>query len=936
MKIVLAVLFGLFAIASESLVSVLLAALAGWLLGTQQELAQRLRQLEAHRATHTSGTAAAAAGAPNGNTNPAERPASPARLSARTALPSEADEAAHTTAPASLSIAAAASGSVSVNREAAVPESAKGTAAPAETRVSPPPLPAASRRTQPENTASPELAARGAASTPPGSTKPLLETLLDWLFGGNLPVKLGVLVLFAGVAAALRYAAQQGMFELPIGWRFIGIGAAAIGALLFALGQRGSRPAFSLSLQGGAIGVLLLCVFAAFRLYALLAPGVALAMVVLLVALAALLAVWQNAAALAVLGFLGGYLAPVLISTGSGNQMALFSYYAALNAAVFGVAWWRHWHALNLMGFLFTFGVGSLWGLRSYTSADYASSQFFLLLFWAFYLGIAVLGAVRRGLAASHGVQASLSFALPLWAFSLQAGILEGDRSALSLSAVLAAAVYAALAALLMRGSRARLQGEAFAWVAAGFVTVAVPLAFSAQQTAAVWALQGVGAMWLGLRQQRPMSRVFGWLLQFAAGCALLMHAVEALNDGRLEDSDYRIGFRFSLSLLAAAGLLASRLHERFERPRVEIWLAFLLGTGWLGLLWLHLGWSPPFGLEPFETLLGMAVLIALGASLLRAVLGWARLGWLSVIPLAALPLLGLCVLVEHAEPALEGGGLALWALSFVASGITLKALREPPMRLTGAAHLAVLATLSLVLGSDFSQRAERAHLGGAWTWTLAVLPLAALAWALWRQPRRFAWPLADRFARYAGAWHGAAVLALGAAWFGALYSHGDAAPMPYLPLLNPMELLQWGLLLLAWQSLPKQARSDLLPLRAGLAGAALLLLTQAALRCLHHHAGLPWSPALFDSALTQGVLSVLWALAGVIAWVAGSRRGNWYVWLGGAALMGVVLVKLVLVDRAYLGNLAGIGAVLTVGLLLVGVGYLAPSPPRRAETAKH
>jgi uncharacterized membrane protein len=49
---------------------------------------------------------------------------------------------------------------------------------------------------------------------------------------------------------------------------------------------------------------------------------------------------------------------------------------------------------------------------------------------------------------------------------------------------------------------------------------------------------------------------------------------------------------------------------------------------------------------------------------------------------------------------------------------------------------------------------------------------------------------------------------------------------------------------------------------------------------------------------------------------------------------MGVVLLKLVLVDRAYLGNLAGIGAVLTVGLLLVIVGYLAPSPPRRAESA--
>lgn len=921
MKIVLAVVFGLLAVASESLVSVLLAALAGWLLGSQRELAQRLRKLEAHRTMDAPGTARARM--PDGTIHPPEHPASPARPPAATAQQTETDKAARPAAVASAPIVATASGSAWVTRDATVPARAETTTAPTAPRVSPPPLPAGSQRTQAAGAAAPAAASDSMHSAARTPATPVVANLLVWLFGGNLPVKLGVLVLFAGVAAALRYAAQQGMFELPIGWRFIGIGTAAIGALLFALGQRRSRPAFSLSLQGGAIGVLLLCVFAAFRLYALLAPGVALAMVVALVALAALLAVWQNAAALAVLGFLGGYLAPVLISTGSGDQVALFSYYAALNAAVFGVAWWRHWHALNLMGFLFTFGVGSLWGLRSYTPADYASSQFFLLLFWAFYLGIAVLGALRRGLAASHGVQASLTFALPLWGFSLQAGLLEGDRSALSMSAVLAAAVYAALAGLLMRSSRARLQGEAFAWVAAGFLTVAVPLAFSAQQTAAVWALQGVGAMWLGLRQQRPLSWGFGWLLQFAGGCALLMNAAEAVNDGRFEDSDYRIGLRLSLALLAAAGLLASRLHERFERSVVEIWLGLLLGASWVGLLWLHAGWHPPFALDHFETLLAAAVLIALVASLLRSALGWSRLGWLSVAPLVALPLLGLCVLIEHEAPALEGRSLVLWALGFVAAGVSLKALREPPMRLTGAAHLAMLATLVLVLGSDFAERAERADLGEAWIWALAVLPLAALAW-----------PLADRFARYARLWHGAAVLALGAAWLGALYSSADPAPVSYLPLLNPMELLQWGVLLLAWRALPQEARSDLLPLRTGLAAAALLLLTLAALRSLHHHAGLPWSPALFDSALTQGVLSVLWALAGVIAWVAGSRLGNWHVWLGGAALMTVVLVKLALVDRAYLGNLAGIGAVLTVGLLLVGVGYLAPSPPRRAEIA--
>lgn len=923
MKFVLAVLFGLLALASESFVSVLLAALAGWLLGAQQELSQRLRRLEQEATQNAPGTlhARTAPTPAHAAQNPAAPPAT-----ASAAEPTAKDPiAAATSKPAS------DAPPLSYPAEPAATRPPMATLDAASEVRGPPPLPQpAVRATAPQAPAVTLPNERDTVSPDPAQV--LMAKLMGWLFGGNLPVKIGVLVLFAGVAAALRYAAQQGLFELPIGWRFAGIAAAALAGLAFGLRQRERRPAFALALQGGAIGVLLLCVFGAYRLYDLLAPSAALGLVVALVALGAVLAIWQNAVALAVLGFLGGYLGPVLINTGSGDQVALFTYYAALNAALFGVAWWRHWHPLNLMGFLFTFGIGSLWGLRAYTGDDYASSQFFLLLFWGFYLGIVVLGALRRGLAASDGVQASLSFALPLWAFSLQAGLLEGERTELATAALLAAATYATLAALLLRVGRARLQGESFAWVAAGFVTVAVPLAFSAQQTASIWALQGVGVLWLGLRQQRPLTRLFGWLLQLCAGLAFLLSVGEAFDQGSLTQYDVIIGMRISLGLLAVAGLVASLLHERHQRPAAEIWLPYLLGGAWLGLLWLHLGWQPPFGLRHFETLLGSALVIGTVAVMLRAMLGWHRLSWFSVLPLIGLPLLAVTVLVEHDAPALQGRGLAVWVLAFAAAAFVLHRLREPPAQLSGAAHLGVLATLAMVLGSDFGQRAQRAELGEAWVFGVALLPLLALGWALWRHPQRFAWPLADRFHRYAGFWHGSTAIVLGAAWLGALYSPADAAPLPYLPLLNPMELLQWAMLVMAWRALPSEARSDLLPLPGGLAVAALVLITLGALRSLHHHAGLPWSPALFDSALTQGVLSVLWALAGVIAWVRGSRHGNWFVWLGGAVLMGVVLLKLVLVDRAYLGNLAGIGAVLTVGLLLVVVGYLAPSPPRRAS----
>jgi uncharacterized membrane protein len=69
------------------------------------------------------------------------------------------------------------------------------------------------------------------------------------------------------------------------------------------------------------------------------------------------------------------------------------------------------------------------------------------------------------------------------------------------------------------------------------------------------------------------------------------------------------------------------------------------------------------------------------------------------------------------------------------------------------------------------------------------------------------------------------------------------------------------------------------------------------------------------------------------VAMVVGSRRRNRVVWMGGAILMGVVLLKLLLVDRQFTGNVTGIVSFIGVGLLLLVVGYFSPSPPK-TETA--
>jgi uncharacterized membrane protein len=55
-------------------------------------------------------------------------------------------------------------------------------------------------------------------------------------------------------------------------------------------------------------------------------------------------------------------------------------------------------------------------------------------------------------------------------------------------------------------------------------------------------------------------------------------------------------------------------------------------------------------------------------------------------------------------------------------------------------------------------------------------------------------------------------------------------------------------------------------------------------------------------------------------------------VWVTGAALLGVVVLKLFFVELANQGGLFRIVSFIAVGALLLLVGYFAPVPPRAPE----
>jgi uncharacterized membrane protein len=779
-----------------------------------------------------------------------------------------------------------------------------------------------------------------AAAAPHGSgvVELALVRIKRWFTEGNVPVKIGMLVLFAGVAALLKYASDTGLLTLPISLRVSLVALASIAALAFGWRQRDTRRVFALSLQGGAIGVLLITVFAAFRLYHLLPPMAAFVMLVVLVAGIGMLAVLQDALALAVLGLLAGFLAPILVSTGQGSHVALFTYYAVLNVAILGIAWKRSWRVLNLLGFIATFGIGTAWGVLKYRPELFGSTEPFLILNFLFYLAIPLLYLLRAPQDRRRVIDGCLLFGNPLISLLLQAALLRWRGEPLAISALAVAVIYVVVAWGIRRQGGMGLLRDAWAVLAVAFATLAVPLALSASLTGSIFALEGAGLIWLGLRQQRRLSRWGGFILQMFAAIALVIGMSDSSPSTTLAwlDRDV-IG-----SLLLAAGAFASctfyaRLGSDAVLQRIVAVFLYLWGLCW---------WFGAAGVEIARHIAPRAEVAAFIA--LFALTAWAsaevaRHGWrreLGAVVAFTAPVLFILMLtlfcwnwILQQQPLWDWNAIAA-AFSALLGWRTLTSLRTWPF----AALLSQLGwwwRWALIAASAIGvSLAGSRWLSDDWRVSLVLAPVCLLCWVTLTRPRWIAPPLPEQLQRLRASLLHSILSVLALAWLAGLFFDGDAAPLGYLPLINPVEVLLMVILMCAarWlgdASMPPGWRRRR-PIVLGIL--VMAFATSATLRAVHQLGGVPWSDALSESSLAQMSLTVVWSVFGLLAWVWGSRRGQRMVWLAGAVTMAVVLAKLLLVDRSHLGNLFGIASFIAYGLLCTVIGYLAPAPPKHSN----
>ncbi|MDO9452662.1 MAG: DUF2339 domain-containing protein [Stagnimonas sp.] len=789
---------------------------------------------------------------------------------------------------------------------------------------------------------------------PPNAIEKGIVQAWDWLRGGNPLAKIGVVILFFGAVFLVKYAAEHSLF--PIELRFVGLGAGAVALLVIGWRLRTRTPGYAQILQGGGIAGLYLVTFAAARLYHLVPLPFALAVMVAVAVLAALLAVAQNALAMAVIGTGGGFLAPLLVSTGSGNHIALFTYYAILNLGVFTVAWFRAWRVLNLLGLLFTFGIVGVFRGTGYEAEKLISTDAFVLLFFGMYVAVSILFALRQKPDLKGAVSASLVFGLPVAAFGIHASLWRGTEYALAWSALGFGAFYIVLATVLWNRQREhlRLLCEAFAALGVIFTSLAVPLAFDEHATAAMWAVEGAGLMWLGVKQDRKLARAFSVLLQVGGTLAFLKHGMVAAEALPIANSQC-----IGLLVLGVSALLSGHWLRR-EGQTLPAWeqswslLAILAGTLWISLAGLGEISRVLESVEAGATLAWLSLLALVWQALSRR-LAWPLFDHLAIALMAVAAVLAVQLALHLPtremlaawddsmqlsatqsvlpHPASLAGwlGWPLWCL------VQYRLLwrREPDAPLLFAQHLATGLLLLTLLIWEATWQVQAAQPLGFWQWLPGAALLIATLALLTRATLKPAWPLAGHAQAYrlGVGWPVAAASALWLVLANAS-SVGSAAPLPTWPLLNPLDLASIGLLLaLTRYGLQPAAREHLSVqprvLLVGLAALVFLWMNAALVRGLHYGIDTPlFGQGALHSTVLQAALSVFWSLLAFAVMVFASRKGLRVVWLAGAALMAVVVVKLFVIDTAGSGTLARIVAFFSVGGILLVTGYFSPLPP--------
>lgn len=259
-------------------------------------------------------------------------------------------------------------------------------------------------------------------AAPPLPPPPPARPRINWevFMGVKLFAWIGGLALFLGVGFFVKYSFEHDLIppEVRVALGFLTGSALIVGGLLL---SRRPYPVTAHTLCATGVVSLYAVTFACHAVYKFefFGPLPTFGLMALITAAAFLLAIRMEARVVAVLGLLGGFLTPVLLSTGRDNPVGLFSYLALLDLGLIAVALHRRWHFLVPLGAAGTVVMQLGWAARFFAAEKERTAEIVVLGFsLLFFLAYVAGRRLRQTAPALFATAATVPFSAFIFAWS--------------------------------------------------------------------------------------------------------------------------------------------------------------------------------------------------------------------------------------------------------------------------------------------------------------------------------------------------------------------------------------------------------------------------------------------------------------------------------------------------------------------------------------
>lgn len=204
----------------------------------------------------------------------------------------------------------------------------------------------------------------------------------------------GIVVLVIGLSIGVKYAIDKEL--ISEGMRIMLAYAAGVALFILSMRLKKKYHLFSAILFSGSMASVYFTTYAAFVYYNFFPVSIAFALMTALTIYTVITAISYNRQEIAVLGMIGAYGIPFLVSANAERIDLFFSYILLINIGVVFISFRRSWRLMQYLALLITWLLFAGWSFMRYETTDQLMGFVFMAAYFTIFLVSALAPQASR------------------------------------------------------------------------------------------------------------------------------------------------------------------------------------------------------------------------------------------------------------------------------------------------------------------------------------------------------------------------------------------------------------------------------------------------------------------------------------------------------------------------------------------------------------